>query len=80
MDSLIKLCRLHREATGLSQRDIANKVGLSRSWVAGVEAGTRNCAADKFLAYVDACGVQLTARPKDTETKTDPGLVAAGQP
>jgi transcriptional regulator with XRE-family HTH domain len=60
--------RALREEAGLSQRDLAAKLGVPHSWVAKVEAGERRIDFVEFCWFVAACdadpaqvAAQLTA-------------------
>jgi transcriptional regulator with XRE-family HTH domain len=48
--------RAVREKAGLSQRDLAAKLGVPHSWVAKVEAGERRIDVVEFAWLVSACG------------------------
>lgn len=48
--------RAMREKAGLTQRDLAAKLGVPHSWVAKVEAGERRIDVVEFAWIVAACG------------------------
>jgi transcriptional regulator with XRE-family HTH domain len=48
--------RAVRERAGLSQRDLALKLGVPHSWVAKVEAGERRIDAVELAWFFNACG------------------------
>jgi transcriptional regulator with XRE-family HTH domain len=48
--------RAVREAAGLSQRDLATKLGVPHSWVAKVEAGERRIDVVELIWVASACG------------------------
>lgn len=51
--------RARREAAGLSQRDLANKVGLEHyTFISQIEAGRGRVPADRYEAYALALGVE----------------------
>jgi ribosome-binding protein aMBF1 (putative translation factor) len=50
-----------REAAGLSQRDMAKRLGKSLAWVNRSETGGRRMDALEWLAWVSACGVPIRA-------------------
>ena len=45
-----------RADSGLSQRDLATKLGVPHSWVAKVESGERRVDLVEFCWFVAACG------------------------
>jgi len=53
--------RAIRERAGLSQRDLAAKLGVPHSWVAKVEAGERRIDVVELDWFAAACG-EDTAR------------------
>jgi transcriptional regulator with XRE-family HTH domain len=48
--------RAARERAGLSQRDLAAKLGVPHSWVAKVEAGERRIDVVELMWVASACG------------------------
>jgi transcriptional regulator with XRE-family HTH domain len=48
--------RAVREAVGLSQRDLAARLGVPHSWVAKVEAGERRIDVVELIWLASACG------------------------
>ena len=54
------ITRLRRQA-GLSQRDLAGKARISRSTLAGIEAGPAMASLDTVVALADALGVTVDA-------------------
>ena len=59
--SLLKLLREMREAAGLTQRGMAEKVRRPQPWVHKSERGERRLDVNEFLIWCEACGVD----PKD---------------
>lgn len=63
-----------RLAKGLTQEDVAERIGLSRSYLAQLENGTRQLTPRKQAAIAEALGVDPTnlvdfsAPDKDDET------------
>ena len=51
-----RLCA-SREIAGLSQRELAARLGVAHSWVAKVENGERRVDLLEFSWFVSACGV-----------------------
>lgn len=48
--------RSARQAAGLSQRDLAQRLDVPHSWVAKVEMGERRIDLVEFCRFVAACG------------------------
>lgn len=48
-----------RQENGLTQEDLADKAGLDRTYISGVERGVRNITLDSLEQIVDALGVDL---------------------
>jgi transcriptional regulator with XRE-family HTH domain len=53
--------RAIRDKAGLSQRDLATKLGVPHSWVAKVEAGERRIDVVELAWFFGACGVDAAA-------------------
>jgi transcriptional regulator with XRE-family HTH domain len=53
--------RAARERAGLSQRDLAAKLGVPHSWVAKVEAGERRIDVVELAWFFSACGEDAAA-------------------
>jgi transcriptional regulator with XRE-family HTH domain len=70
----IELQRIRAEA-GLSQRDLAAKLGTPHSWVAKVENGERRIDLIEFCWFVAACGLDSEAVLRDL-TSQQPSLSA----
>lgn len=51
-----RLLRKRREQAGLSQRALADVLGIDHSAVAKVETGVRGISVTEFIAWVRACG------------------------
>ena len=53
--------RAIRDKAGLSQRDLATKLGVPHSWVAKVEAGERRIDVVELAWFYSACGEDAAA-------------------
>jgi transcriptional regulator with XRE-family HTH domain len=51
--------RQHRKLLRLSQEDLADRAGLDRTYVSGVERGTRNPTLEVMQRIADALGADL---------------------
>ena len=67
--------RAIREKAGLSQRDLAAKLGVQHSWVAKVEAGERRIDVVELGWFAAACGensARLISRLNAGDGKKNP--------
>jgi transcriptional regulator with XRE-family HTH domain len=53
--------RRAREAAGISQRELAERLAVPHSWVAKVESGERRVDLIEFGWFLAACGAHSTA-------------------
>jgi transcriptional regulator with XRE-family HTH domain len=58
--ALRDLLRKVRHEAGLSQRDLAGRMAVPRSWVANVETGERRIDLIEFAWFVRACGCDVS--------------------
>ena len=54
--------RDRRKQLGLDQSTFAQRIGVSRQWVSGVERGHARAAMGLVLRAIDALGIRLDAR------------------
>lgn len=59
--------RTRREAAGLSQEQLAARVGLHRTYVGSVERGERNISLKNIVALASALGTTASALLAQTE-------------
>jgi transcriptional regulator with XRE-family HTH domain len=45
-----------RRTAGLSQRELARRIGRTQNWVSGIEAGHLSCRYDEFVEVATALG------------------------
>lgn len=48
-----------REAAGVTQQDIADATGFTRTYISALERGVHKCNAETFMIYSRKCGVSL---------------------
>ncbi|MGB7815370.1 MAG: helix-turn-helix transcriptional regulator [Methylotenera sp.] len=53
--------RAERKAQGLSQEALADRAGIDRSYMGGIERGEHNLAIMNFLKIADALGVKASS-------------------
>lgn len=46
-----------REASGMTQRQLAAKIKRPQWWVARIETGSRRVDIAEFIVFVEACGL-----------------------
>lgn len=64
-----QLIRSRREARGLSQADLAKKLGASRKWVIEAEGGKTTAEIGRILRALNALDIQLFV-PDENEPQT----------
>jgi HTH-type transcriptional regulator/antitoxin HipB len=65
-----------RTAAGLTQHQLAQTAGVSRAWLARVEAGHRKAEIEYLMRTVDALGLAFALTPLPPDD-TDPELTEA---
>jgi transcriptional regulator with XRE-family HTH domain len=61
-----------RHAAGLTQADIARRLGMDRTTVIDIEAG-RNAAVNRFVALFNWMGYDLVAVPRGARVTVEAG-------
>jgi transcriptional regulator with XRE-family HTH domain len=62
--------RLERERKGLSQEDFAEKAGLHRTYIGGVERGERNVSLLNIAKIAEAFGLTVSELSQGIERKS----------
>jgi y4mF family transcriptional regulator len=65
--------RDRRKQLGLGQAELAERIGVSRQWVVGIERGRARAELGLVLRTMDTLGVRLETRDGDTGPKSRPG-------
>ncbi len=65
-----------RFEAGLTQQQLAERAGISRAWLARVEAGHRKAEIEYLIRAVSALGLSLALAPMPPDD-SDPALVEA---
>lgn len=58
---LTQAMRNLRKATGLTQKEVAEKLGVTQSWVSKLESANNDHTFESILAYLDALGADFEA-------------------
>ncbi len=59
--SLGRILQQSRLVAGLTQRELAQRLGISQRYVWEIEAGKPSLYTDRLFAYMRATGMRLTA-------------------
>ena len=59
MPNANKIIRQARQAAGLTQTELADRLGLLQKTISEWETGVHRCAADTLYRIADACGVSI---------------------
>lgn len=73
--------RAARLDAGLTQHELADKAGVSRAWLARVEAGHRKAEIELLMCTVNALGLSFSlgpTPPDDIDPELDQALRIAG--
>lgn len=57
---VVAVVKAEREAQGLRQEDLAERLGLSRDWVIDMESGKGNRFADRLFRVLGTLGITVT--------------------
>jgi transcriptional regulator with XRE-family HTH domain len=71
--------RATRQKAGLSQRDLAAKLGVPHSWVAKVEAGERRIDVVELAWFLSACGHDAAAATSELVSRFGGGNSRRGR-
>jgi len=61
------LLKLERKKAGISQREVAQKSGITQTTISHLESGDSNCRIATLEGYADAIGKKLNLISKDAE-------------
>ena len=53
------LIRSHRMKQGLTQQDLATRIGVERKWIIGLESGKARAELHLVMRAIDALGLSL---------------------
>jgi transcriptional regulator with XRE-family HTH domain len=72
-----RVVRQLREASGLSQEELAAEAGLHRTYISLVERGKRNITVDALSQIAEALGVYPSRLIAEAEKDSEPGATKA---
>jgi HTH-type transcriptional regulator/antitoxin HipB len=64
--------RDRRRELGLGQAQLAERIGVSRQWVVGVERGRARAELGLVLRTLDSLAIRLNTSPDAAQSKTRP--------
>lgn len=73
------LLRGERVSQGLTQASLAERAGVSRAWLAKVEAGHRGLELEQLLRLLDALGITMMLRTDETRAQARSWTDSAGR-
>ncbi len=68
-----------RKSAGLTQEDLAMRLGITQQTYSVAERNASNMSVSKLLAVLNALGVELVLQPKPTNTDVTPAGVKSAQ-
>lgn len=74
-EALGRLLQQGRMLHGMSQRDLAGRLGIQQKWVSQMEAGKPGILTERLFEMLRATGVHLYAEvdvPESADAPTDP--------
>lgn len=73
IDVFAENVRFYRKAAGLSQEELANKSGLHRTYIGGIECANRNASLKSIEKIAAALGIapSLLLQQIDSKDETD---------
>jgi len=72
------LVRDQRKRQGLTQAELATRVGVSRKWIIELESGKRTAELVLVLRTLNALRVDLDAQPREAGSATSTVAVESG--
>ena len=68
--------KAERTRAGLTQHELATRAGISRSWLAKVEAGHRGAELEQILRLLAALGLSMSLRSQALDPEIEQGTTA----
>lgn len=67
LKTLAKRIKERRKALGLSQEELAFRANLDRTYISGIERGTRNPTITSLISIIEALDLPVSVLFKDIE-------------
>lgn len=77
-ESLGRILQQARLLAGLSQRELADRIGASQRYVWEIESGKPSIFVERLFSYMTETGVSLTATVSPADPNDDGGASARG--
>ncbi|MEW6581692.1 MAG: helix-turn-helix domain-containing protein [Actinomycetota bacterium] len=77
LHQLTTLIKARRAELGLTQAQLAERAGVSRWWVGGIEAGRARAELALVLRVLDALELRLMITPRESRRAPGTGFVKA---
>ena len=71
-DQLRPIIAGFRKSAGLTQEDLATRLGITQQTFSSAERNASNMSVSKLLSLLNALGVELVLQPKSTNTDEAP--------
>lgn len=68
MKNIDKLIRKARESKGITQQQLASDIGISRSYLADIEAGRYTPSSEKLISLAEYLDIDLNLLKNDGNT------------
>lgn len=78
-DQLRPIIAGFRKSAGLTQEDLATRLGITQQTFSSAERHASNMSVSKLLTVLHALGVELVLQPKSTNTDEAPVSVKSAQ-
>lgn len=69
-DQLTGVLQAFRKESGMSQTDVAERMGLTQQKLSHLELNAQNVSADRILRLLSVLGVELVLRRPDAASQT----------
>lgn len=68
---LVHIISGRRRALGMSQSDLASKLGISQRYVSAIELGSRALTVDRLLEILNVLRLDLAVQDRESATKAE---------
>ncbi|MBK0114086.1 MULTISPECIES: helix-turn-helix domain-containing protein [unclassified Delftia] len=74
-DQLTGVLQAFRKESGMSQTDVAERMGLTQQKLSHLELNAQKASADRILRLLSVLGVELVLRRTDAPSQTTPSSI-----